>query len=204
MKKIGITGGVGSGKSRILDFMRDHCNAYVCQADHIAHRLQMPGEQCFNEILDIFGVQILDREGKIDRKLLGQIAFGDKRKLDILNAIVHPAVNKKIKQLIRYHEKQGTELFVLEAALLTAPIYSEMLDEIWYISVPEEIRAQRLKEARGYSDWKIQSIMLSQPTEEEFKNVSKVVIDNQHDFSVTEQQIYDALNMKQENLNEIM
>ena len=204
MKKIGITGGVGSGKSRILDFMQEHCGAVVCQADILAHRLQMPGEQCFNEILDIFGVQILDREGKIDRKLLGQIAFGDKRKLDILNAIVHPAVNKKIKQLIQKEEKNGTGLFVLEAALLTNPVYSEMLDEIWYIRVPEEIRTERLKEARGYSDWKIKSMMLSQPTEEEFLAVSKIIIDNENDFSKTEQQIYDALNIKQEKINEIM
>lgn len=204
MKKIGITGGVGSGKSQVLEFMHAHCGAYICQADHLAHQMQEPGEECYKEIVNIFGSQVLDRFGNIDRKYLGEIVFGDARKLKVLNEIIHPRVNQKIKDLMKKEEKKGTQLFVLEAALLTAPVYSEMLDEIWYIYVPDSVRIQRLKDSRGYTDQKIQSMMGSQPSDEEFRKVSNLVIDNQNDFKNTEKQIYKALNIKQENLNEIM
>ena len=140
MKKIGITGGVGSGKSLVLAFLGETYHAAVYQADLIAHQLQRPGESCYDKIRAYFGEEILASDGTIDRGRLGKIVFGDPEKLDALNKMVHPSVNEWIQRRIEEEEEKGTKLFVLEAALLTEPVYRNMLDEIWYIHVSEEIR----------------------------------------------------------------
>ena len=90
-------------------------------------------------------------------------------------------------------QEEGKELFILEAALLTEPVYREMLDEIWYIHVPQEIRMERLRSSRGYSDEKMYAVFANQPSEETFTAVSDLVIENGGTFEETEKQIDLAL-----------
>lgn len=193
MKKIGITGGIGSGKSLVLTFLEQEYGASVYQADLIAHRLQMPGERCYQKIRAYFGEAILLEDGTIDRERLGKIVFEDSRKLEVLNQMVHPSVNAWIQQQMEEEEKKGTRLFVLEAALLTDPIYREMLDEIWYIHVDSKIRRARLAASRGYSEEKTDSIMASQPAEAEFIECCDRVIENGGEFGETKRQLVAAL-----------
>lgn len=192
MKKLGITGGVGSGKSLVLEYLEEAYHAAVFQADLIAHEVQLPGEKCHEQIVDYFGKEILLVDGRIDRRKLGNVVFSDAEKLLRLNAIVHPAVNRRILELIEDEAAKGTELFILEAALLTEKIYREMLDEIWYIHVGESVRRNRLKRARGYTDEKIDAIFLSQPSEEEFRRFCNREIENGGDFEETKR----VLNLK--------
>lgn len=192
MKKLGITGGVGSGKSLVLEYLEEAYHAAVFQADLIAHEVQLPGEKCHEQIADYFGKEILLVDGRIDRRKLGNVVFSDAEKLLRLNAIVHPAVNRRILELIEDEAAKGTELFILEAALLTEKIYREMLDEIWYIHVGESVRRNRLKRARGYTDEKIDAIFLSQPSEEEFRRFCNREIENGGDFEETKR----VLNLK--------
>lgn len=103
MKTIGITGGVGAGKSTVLDFLRETYQASVCEADKVAHELQRPGEGCYQEILKVFGPEILCDDQTIDRKRLGSIVFADVEKLKRLNGIVHP----KVKEWIRKNRKKS-------------------------------------------------------------------------------------------------
>ena len=110
-----------------------------------------------------------------------------------LYAIVHPAVNEKIREEMQKAQEEEKELFVLEAALLTEPVYREMLDEIWYIHVPQEIRMERLRSSRGYSDEKMYAVFANQPSEETFTAVSDLVIENGGTFEETEKQIDLAL-----------
>ena len=193
MKIIGITGGVGSGKSRVLSYLEENHHAVICQADQVAWELQELGKQCYGKIVEQFGTSILNEDKTINRGQLGQIVFGSEEKLRILNAIMHPAVKEEIQIRIRKEKENGTKLFVLEAALLIEEHYDEICDELWYIYTSEPIRRQRLKESRQYSDEKINAIMASQLSEEMFRKGCHRIIDNSGDFSMTAAQLCDAL-----------
>ncbi len=196
MKIIGITGGVGSGKSRVLSYMKEQFGAVICQADHVAWALQEPGQRCHMEIIERFGNDILNEDGTINRKKLGQIVFRDKKQLLVLNGIMHPAVKETIVETIQSEKEKGTSYFVLEAALLLEDDYNQICDELWYIYADEKIRRLRLKESRAYSDEKIDAIMASQLSEATFREKCQVMIDNSGDFEDTCSQIDKA--MKQE------
>lgn len=193
MKIIGITGGIGSGKSRVLSFMEERFQAVICQADHVAWELQEPGQVCYKEILACFGTSVLNEDMTLNRKALGQIVFHDTNELYKLNQIMHPAVKKEIRKRIRQEKEKGTKLFVLEAALLIEEDYGEICDELWYIYTSEPIRRQRLKESRAYSDGKIDAIMASQLPEAVFRKECHRVIDNSGTFEETCQQLEDAM-----------
>lgn len=189
MKKIGITGGVGSGKSLILTFLEEKYRAVVYEADKIAHQVQAPGEECFRSIRAHFGDEIIAQDGTIDRKKLGEIVFSDAEQLAVLNGIVHPAVEKRVEELIEIEEKKGTKLFVLEAALLTKQIYREILDEIWYIHVDREVRKERLAASRGYTYERTEAMIALQPDESEFTEFCDRVIENSGEFEETKRQL---------------
>ncbi len=196
MKIIGITGGVGSGKSRILSFIEESVpdgEAVICQADHVAWDLQRVGEECYKQIVAHFGTKILNDDLTINRKALGQIVFGDEKELLALNAITHPAVKQEIKNRIKEAEKTGAKLFVLEAALLIEEHYDEICEELWYIYTDIEIRRQRLKESRGYSDEKIDAMIAVQLPESVFQEKCSRVIDNSGAFELTQKQLLAAI-----------
>ena len=192
MKKIGITGGVGAGKSKVLEYLGTR-GAKIYQADVLACQLQQPGTSCFEKIVEVFGQSILSTDGEIDRKELGNMVFSDKEKLEKLNGIVHPTVNKEIACLIEAEKTKGTRIFVLEAALLTEKVYRDMLDEIWYIYAEESTRKVRLMDSRGYTCEKINAMFAAQASEEVYRLVCDKVIDNSGAFESTIVQIEAAL-----------
>ena len=189
MKIIGITGGVGSGKSRVLSYLEQQFNAVVCQADHVAWELQEPGKRCYLQIVEHFGREILQENETINRKKLGQIVFGNQEELLVLNSIMHPAVKEEIKNRICNASEKGCKYFFIEAALLLEDGYKQICDEMWYIYTDEITRRLRLKESRQYTDKKIDAIMATQLSEEIFRKECQVVIDNSGDFEDTCYQI---------------
>ncbi len=195
---LGITGGVGSGKSAVLNELRDNHGAYIIEADKLAHELMMPGKDIYNRIVDNFGEEILcDGIGSIiDRAKLADIVFSDENKLQILNNISHPCVKAEILRRIEEEKKKGTKLFVIEAALLIQDGYKEICDDIWYIWVSRELRTKRLMESRGYTLKKCNSIYVNQESDEYYRSNSDYVIDNEKDFSNTVKQINVLLNKK--------
>lgn len=195
MNVIGITGGIGSGKSRVLAYLEEQFSAVVCQADHVAWELQKPGQNCYQEIVHEFGKEILNEDATINRSKLGKIVFADDKKLQKLNQIMHPAVKEYIVSLLEDEKKKGTNCFVIEAALLLEDNYAQICDEIWYIYADEQVRRQRLKENRQYDDDKISTIMHNQLSEVSFREQCKVVIDNSGDFSDTCNQIKKAMKL---------
>ena len=199
MKVIGITGGVGSGKSRVLSYLEEKHHAVICQADHVAWELQKPGQECYLEIVEHFGTSILNEDKTINRKVLGQIVFGNDAQLQVLNAIMHPAVKCEIQKRISEEKANGRKLFFLEAALLIEEHYDEICDELWYIYTSEQIRRQRLKESRQYSDEKIDAIMATQLSEEMFRKACKNVIENNSTFEETGAKLDDAIEKLGEN-----
>ncbi len=210
MRFIGITGGVGAGKSAILSYLARKPKTRVMLADEIAHSLMEPGSDCYRQIVkrfvgeDIFAEQVfLHREelGKqvaanrpFDKGKLAQIIFSNPRKREAMNAIVHPAVKDYVRQQYESEQKKGQmELLVFEAALLIEEKYDEICDELWYIYTSEENRRQRLVESRGYSQAKIDGIFKSQLSEQEFRKFTQVTIDNNGDLEETYEQIENAL-----------
>ena len=179
MKVIGITGGIGSGKSEILSYLKGRTNCRIIIADRVAHELERQGGACYERIVALLGAGILEADGEIDRAKLAACIFADKNRLAQINAIVHPAVKKYIIAEIakeRKAEKYGY-LFI-EAALLIEDGYEEILDEMWYIHADKKVRRDRLKASRGYSEEKIDNIMREQLPEEEFYRHCSIVIDN--------------------------
>lgn len=178
MKIIGVTGGVGAGKSTILRYLAGQYRAKVIQADEIGHEVMEPGREAYQKILSVFGEGILSEDGSVDRKILGGIVFADEEKLKALNAIIHPAVKEEILSRLTQAEDAGEKYAVVEAALFLEEKYDAFCDETWYIYTNEERRRDRLKKSRGYTDERIDQIFANQKTHEEFLSRCEFVIDN--------------------------
>lgn len=194
MKVLGITGGVGSGKSEVLRYLEDVYHAHVCQMDGTAKQIQKPGTECFCRIVDHFGSRVIGKDGALDRVKLGSIVFSDAEELEALNGIVHPEVIRWVKQDIMDKKAQGVNLYVVEAALLPE-VGAELCDELWYIYAREDVRRERLKSSRGYTDEKITRMIASQLGEEQFRSACAAVIDNSGDFEDTKRQLGERLEL---------
>lgn len=197
MKTIGITGGVGAGKSLVLNYLQNHYNARVYLADDIANDLKLPGQSCYDKIIELLGRNIIDSEGLIDKNKMAEMIFSHKELLDEVNRIIHPAVKEYVLSQIELERKKGEiDYFILEAALLIEEGYDRILDELWYIHADTSVRSWRLKETRNYTRDKIDHIMASQLSETEFRKHCKVVINNNSDEEALYSQIDHILEEK--------
>lgn len=194
MKTIGITGGVGAGKSLILNYIGSHYKAKIYMADSIANYMKEPGQSCYESIVALLGDQVLDEDGRINKGKMAEMIFGNRELLKQVNAVIHPAVKEFVLAEIEKEKRQNEyDFFILEAALLIEEGYDEILDELWYIRAEEEIRSNRLRQSRNYSDEKIRGIMKSQFSDEIFTKHCKVIIDNNHNPEETYRQIDEKL-----------
>lgn len=179
MRVIGITGGVGAGKSEVISWLAKRPDCRVIMADQAAHRLEEPGGVCFEPLTALLGDEALDAEGRIDKQRMAAKIFADGTLLRRVNEIVHPAVKAYLTDQIEKERSEGKIKYLfIEAALLIEEGYAEIVDEMWYVHAEEAVRRQRLKSSRGYTDEKIDSILKSQLSEEEFRRSCAVVIEN--------------------------
>ncbi|MBP5198780.1 MAG: dephospho-CoA kinase [Lachnospiraceae bacterium] len=184
MKFIGITGGVGAGKSAVLDYIRDNYNCVIYPADNVAHLLYEKGTDCYEKIVSLLSEKILDEEGNIDKKKMAGAIFEDESLLTKINDIVHPAVREFLLNAFEEAKESGKyDFFFVEAALLIEAGYKGVVDELWYVYADPEVRRKRLKESRGYDDAKIDSILSNQLSDEEFRKNCDVIIDNSGELS---------------------
>jgi dephospho-CoA kinase len=196
MKVIGITGGVGAGKSTVLNLLIQHYNAFIIMADNVAKNVMEVGEKGYLNTIELFGEDILCADGTLDRNKLAHIIFSDPKKRMVINSVIHPLVKNKILEEINRLRIEGKYDYVfIEAALLIEDHYDTICDEFWYIYVPEDIRRKRLSISRGYSDEKINNIFKSQLTEEEYRAACKQVIDNSSSVEDTLTQLVKILQM---------
>ena len=190
MMIIGITGGVGAGKSSVLQYMQENYRCRMILADNVGNQVKLPGEICYNQLVELLGSDILDENGFIDKNRMAEAIFSDKNVLEKVNAIIHPAVKDYIlTEIEKEKQLQNYDFFFVEAALLIECGYGAHVDELWYIYASEDVRRRRLKLNRGYTDEKVSQIMSGQLKEEEFRANCQVVIDNGSDFSNTKKQI---------------
>jgi len=190
MLVIGITGGVGCGKSRVLAYLKEHCKCRIILADDVGNKVKEPGEECYQQIVNLLGPEILQEDGTIHKMKMAEKIFADEEILEKVNGIIHPAVKKYILEQIETEKKnQDIDVFFLEAALLIETGYLQYLDELWYIYSNKDVRKERLKSSRQYSEEKIAQIMQSQLSEEEFRKYADVVVDNSYAFEISKEKL---------------
>lgn len=194
MRLIGITGGVGAGKSAVLAYIREHYKCEIYLADEVAHLVKKKGERCYDKLVELLGEEVLAPDGEIDKKKMAARIFASGELLEQVNDIVHPQVRSYIEDRIAdAYENPEIELLFVEAALLIEAGYDEILDEMWYIYANEDVRRKRLKENRGYDHEKIEQIMSAQLSEEEFRAACDFVIDNSGELTESYKQIKEKL-----------
>lgn len=190
MKVIGITGGVGSGKSALLAYIEKQYNCKVLLADEAAHKVKEVGTPCYKKLVELLSADILNVDGTIHKGQMAAKIFSSGELLGKVNDIIHPAVKELIlSEIAQAREEKKIDFFFIEAALLIEDGYLNIVDEMWYIYAREEIRRERLKISRNYTDEKIDSIIKSQLAEEEFRKHCKVVIDNSESLMAAYEQI---------------
>lgn len=144
MKVIGLTGGTGSGKGAVSTILLQE-DAFIIDADHIAHEVIRKGNLAYNEIVQFFGNSILDASGEIIRKCLGEIVFRDKEKLAFLNHCTHKYIGQEIAQQMEVAKMENlATCIVIDAPLLLEAGLERVCDEIWVVFASEEVRAHRV------------------------------------------------------------
>lgn len=191
MKFIGLTGGVGAGKTTVLKAIRQMYRVRILIADEIAHEQMEPGTTCYKRLHEAFGgYDIWRDDGCINRPKLAQLLFSDEEKRQTLNGIVHPAVKEYILGEVETERQKGYyEYVILEAALLIEDHYDTICDELWYVYADEQTRKQRLMADRGYSEQKVDQIFAAQLSDETYRRYCRVVIDNSRDEQYVLEQI---------------
>ena len=152
MKVTGVTGGVGAGKSMVLELLKKEYGARLFPADEIGRKLMEPKGACFAPVVKAFGKAVVKADGRLDRGKIAEIVFGDEEALGQLNGIIHPAVRREIETGLQKLKEE--DLAVIESAILLEAGYEDICEEIWYVYAPEEIRISRLMEKIGRASWR--------------------------------------------------
>ena len=179
---IGLTGGIGSGKSVVAGLLAER-GAAVVDADSTAHQVYRAGTEGWRQILAAFGRDILHHDGSVSRKKLAAIVFDDAEARIKLNAIVHPQVRRLLSERIADLERQGTNVVVAEVPLLIEAIRSEsewtrMFDQIWVVTAPEAQVIERVRARGRMNESTIRAVIDAQLTPEQRLPYADIVIDN--------------------------
>ena len=197
MKVYGITGGAGTGKSEVIKMLQQNFGGCVIMSDEVARELMQKGNISYQLIVEYFGRDILMDDGEIDRKKLADHVFNNKEALEKLNSLTHQYVKDEIRKLIAEAEASGECRFVaLESAILLECGYEDICDEFWYVYTKPEIRRQRMKETRNYSDEKVDSVMRNQQPDEVFFEQCSFVIKNNTTLSDVYAQLKEKLDQQ--------
>ncbi len=181
MRRIGITGGIGAGKSIVLNYLQTACHCRIVQADELAWKLEDQGGPCYQSLIDLLGSSIVQPDGFLDKKRIGAMTFPDPDLMKKVNAIVHPVVKEAAAQEAVKAEAEGYDWFFFEAALMFESTCDEVFDEVWYVFSPKEERVRRLMRDRGYSRKKAEYIMSLQLSDRAFRAKADRVIRNDGD-----------------------
>jgi dephospho-CoA kinase len=177
MKIIGLTGGIGSGKSTAAQFLAE-LGAEVIDLDEAGHEVLKKGGAVYKKVVREFGEGILDYDGEIDRTRLGRIVFKDRQALKRLNNIVYPAIDKIVENKVNESRRKGIQVVILEAAIMLEAEKTWQVDEVWLTKSNKKTVLQRLKERPGYTEAEVKRRIKSQMTNKERIKQADVVINN--------------------------
>jgi len=184
MLRIGITGGMGSGKSTVCQ-MFSNLGVPVFSSDHEGRKLLNNDQEVIDKVREKFGSDMYTTNGSIDRERIGRLVFSDPKALESLSKIVHPKVNEAFNYWTRTHERSA---YVLkEAAILFESGYYHDLDKIITVFAPKEVRIERVMKRDGMNKQDIEKRMLLQYTDEERNKLADFIIINDHRSKLLEQ-----------------
>ncbi|WP_010252504.1 dephospho-CoA kinase [Acetivibrio cellulolyticus] len=175
MRIIGVTGGIGSGKSTVSKILASF-GAHIIDADRLAKEIVEKGQNALNEIVDYFGPSVLNAEGNLDRKKLSHIVFKDKNKLEILNNITHNNVAQKIIE--RLDSLDDNETAVVDAPIPIKHGFLDVVHEVWVVTADKEVRIKRVMERSGLTYNEVEDRINSQLSDDFYKSISNTVIIN--------------------------
>ena len=181
MKVIGLTGGIGSGKSTMSQFLAE-LGAVILNADEVGHEAFEPDTEIWREVVAAFGRQVLTPDGNIDRKKLSEMVFGNAESLSRLNQIMHPRMYDMVKAQLEEYQQQRMSVVVLEAPLLLEAGWTSLVDEVWVTTAPEATVLKRLEERTGLSQAESLARIRSQLSSEERVRHADVVINTDCDL----------------------
>jgi len=176
VKLIGLTGGVGSGKSTVADMMRD-LGAQVVDADEAAHAVYEPGSPGFDAVVREFGAEYVDG-GRIDRSRLGELVFHDDDARRRLNAIVHPLVRDWMAQRTAEAAERGAEVVVQDVPLLFENGLERLFSTVVLVYAPEDVQIERLVSGRGFTAERARAMIAAQMPIENKRGLAHHVINN--------------------------
>lgn len=183
---LGLTGGIGSGKSTVSALLAQR-GAVIIDADAIVKELQEPGQPLLKELSDEFGESIIREDGSLDRVALAGIAFADKDKLAALNKIVHPAVGREMNR--RLEEQRTTDNVVVLDIPLLAENPRKGLCGVIVVDVPVDVAVSRLMEFRGFKEDDARARVANQTSREKRVAIADRIVDNSGDMSALEEQV---------------
>ena len=175
MKVIGLTGGIGSGKTQLARFLSE-LGAAVIDADRVGHEVLEESREVRRELVAAFGQEILTPEGEIDRKKLADLVFADGAALARLNQIMHPRIYRMVRNRLEEYRRQGTAVVVVEAPLLIEAGWTAMMDQVWVTVTPESTVLKRLKGRGGLSEREIRARIHAQMRDKARLKYAHVVI----------------------------
>ena len=188
MLVVGLTGGIGTGKTKVSSVLQD-LGAEVINTDMIGHKVCEPLSNAWEEIVEVFGKEILLPNDTIDRDKLGHIVFADAKLLSHLNAITHPRILDIVKKLISEFCDNSKKIIVVEAALLIEANWVSLVDEVWVTIATKERVIKRMTSQQRFDKETIEARMKSQISEHDRLTVANVVIDNNGDIEQLTKQI---------------
>ncbi len=183
---VGLTGGIGSGKSTVLAMLAER-GAIVVDADAIVHELQEPGTEVFNKMVEAFGDEIVGPDGRLDRPKVASLVFSDEEKRRALNGIVHPAVGVVVAERLA---NAGDSIVVIDVPLMaeSPPRPERTYGKVIVVDASPKVQLERLI-ARGMDEADAKARMAAQATREERRKLADYVIDNNGDMESLERQI---------------
>jgi dephospho-CoA kinase len=189
-KILGLTGGIGSGKSTVAALLEDR-GASVIDADRIAHTIYEPGKPAYDLVIERFGNDIVGEDGRIDRALLGGKVFGNREALEDLNRIVHPLVRREVAE--RVSELLGEDehaIVVIEAALMTETGWTGGAGLLWTVIADPEVATHRLVTLRGMDPEDVRLRMAAQVDNETRRKLASLVIENNGTLEELEAEVH--------------
>jgi dephospho-CoA kinase len=189
MKIIGVTGGIGSGKSAVSRTLRD-LGAAVVDADVLAKSVTAAGGKAFDELVEYFGKDIVGENGELDRAKLASIAFGDKVKLHALNYITHKHITEKIYDTVEIIKNSGKwDIIVIDAPIPVEKGFLDLADEVWVVSAERETRISRVMQRSGFTYDEVSDRIDSQLREDEYLKLADEVLYNNGSIEDLEQTV---------------
>ena len=178
MRNIGMTGGIGSGKNQVADIF-NQLGFYTIDSDISSRKVMEKGEAAYEKIVSFFGSDILDKNGSILRKKLGDIVFNDKAKLKTLENIVHPAIYEyEKKERSKIYGRDDKAVVITHAALIIESGSIDKYDALIVISCPDELQVERVVQRDNFSEEKARNIVAHQMPNEERLKYADFIIDN--------------------------